>query len=384
MDTRKARLDQQWKPLTNEHEYQLGRILGDEGTFTAFEEGETVDPLAIVGAYRSGKTQLLYHLFNEAWGRGIPAFYIGDPGSMLRDFQESGTDELDQWIEDRIKEQLTAYEEGDVDAVEWFPNVDSERKQSFVKQHEDLDTTDGTVKTALLFDEVEQSYRDFIQTMDKDDDNPLRKINDSLQDTVKVWSFGMISAFEFIGEADWGRMKEIRIPPVDVSDVRSILADSRPEVTDLANVIWWLARGRTGLIIKLIDDLPADIDQNATEWLKNQAEADFKDTRLVNNLWAELKHEKWDPAINALLFRRDGLPEWQIDDQAALTVGASVSGSTKKDTIDVLNQGDDEDPGFWERTERNLAVVGGLAVLVVVGFFLSKLNVLSLSSILPW
>jgi hypothetical protein len=325
MDTRKARLDQQWKPLTNEHEYQLGRILGDEGTFTAFEEGETVDPLAIVGAYRSGKTQLLYHLFNEAWGRGIPAFYIGDPGSMLRDFQESGTDELDQWIEDRIKEQLTAYEEGDVDAVEWFPNVDSERKQSFVKQHEDLDTTDGTVKTALLFDEVEQSYRDFIQTMDKDDDNPLRKINDSLQDTVKVWSFGMISAFEFIGEADWGRMKEIRIPPVDVSDVRSILADSRPEVTDLANVIWWLARGRTGLIIKLIDDLPADIDQNATEWLKNQAEADFKDTRLVNNLWAELKHEKWDPAINALLFRRDGLPEWQIDDQAALTVGASVS-----------------------------------------------------------
>lgn len=363
MDTRKAQLDREWEPLTEEHEYQLNRILGDEGTFTAFEEGETVDPLAIVGAYRSGKTQLLYHLFNEAWNRGTPAFYVGDPGSMLSDFQESGAAELDKWIERRIEEQLAAYEDGDVDAIEWFPNVDSETKQSFVAEHGDFDTTDQTVQTALLFDEVEQSYRDFIQAVDKDDDNPLRKINDSLQDTVKVWSFGMISAFEFIGEADWGRMKEIRIPPVDISDVRSILADRRPEVTDLANVVWWLARGRTGLIIKLINDLPADIDQNATDWLKHQAEADFKDTRLVNNLWAELEYEKWDPAINTLLFRRDGLPEWQIDDQAALNVDACVSAAVNivKDEHDFpdTDRGNDARSVLARNIER---VFQGLAV----------------------
>lgn len=372
MDTRKAQLDREWEPLTEEHEYQLERILGGGrgyedsdtiGTFTAFEDGETVDPLAIVGAYRSGKTQLLYHLFNTAWDRGIPAFYVGDPGSMLVNFQESGAGELNQWIEQRIDEQLTAYGEGDPDAVEWFPNVDSETKQSFVAEHGNSDMADDTVKTALLFDEVEQSYRDFIQAMDKDDDNPLRKINDSLQDTVKVWSFGMISAFEFIGEADWGRMKEIRIPPVNVSDVRNILTDRRPEVTDLANVIWWLARGRTGLIIKLIDDLPADIERNATNWLKNQAEADFKDTRLVNNLWAELDHEKWDPAINTLLFRQDGLDEWQIDDQAAIDVDACVSVA-----VDIIkNEHDfpDTDRGNDARSvlARNIErVFQGLAV----------------------
>lgn len=334
MDTRKAQLDRKWEPLTEEHEYQLERILGGVrgyedsdtiGTLTAFEHGETVDPLAIVGAYRSGKTQLLYHLFNEAWDRGIPAFYVGDPGSMLVDFQASETEDLNQWIEQRIDGQLTAYGEDDPDAVKWFPNVDSETKQSFVSERGSPDMADDTVKTALLFDEVEQSYRDFIQAMDKDDDNPLRKINDSLQDTVKIWSFGMVSAFEFIGEADWGRMREIRIPPVNVSDVRDILTDRRPEVTNLANVIWWLARGRTGFIIKLIDDLPAGIEQNATSWLKNQAKADFKDTRLVNNLWAELEHKKWDPAINTLLFRQDGLAEWQIDDQVAIDVEACVS-----------------------------------------------------------
>jgi hypothetical protein len=372
MDTRKAQLDREWEPLTEEHEYQLKRILGGGsgyedsdtiGTFTAFENGETVDPLAIVGAYRSGKTQLLYYLFNKAWDRRIPAFYVGDPGSMLIDFQESEAEELDQWIQQRIDEQLTAYHEDDVDAIEWFPNVDSETKQSFVAEHGNFDADGETVKTTLLFDEVEQSYRNFIQTMDKDDDNPLRKINDSLQDSVKIWSFGMISAFEFIGEADWGRMKEIRIPPVNVSDVRGILADRRPEVTDLANVIWWLARGRTGLIIKLIDDLPADIEQDATKWLKNQAEADFKDTRLVNNLWAELDYEEWELAINTLLFREDGLDEWQINDTAAIDVDACVSVAV--DIIKDEHDFPDTDRGNDARSvlARNIErVFQGLAV----------------------
>lgn len=317
MDTRKAQLGREWQPLTEEHTRQLSEATG---AFDSFQQGDTVDPLAIVGAYRSGKTQLIYHLFEQAWERGIPAFYVGDPGAMLSEFGESEESNLETWIEEQIEVQLEAYANGDADGVDWFPNTDSATKREWIETHGEFENTDEVSRTALFFDEVEQSYRAFIKAMDKDDDNPLRKINDNLQDTIKVWSFGMISAFEFIGEADWGRMKEIRIPPLTVSDVREVLSDRRPDATGLANTIWWLARGRTGLIIKLIDELPEDVDEGAIDWFKDCAEADFKDTRLVNNLWTSLDRREWDPAIEALLFRADGLDAWQRQDDKAVSM----------------------------------------------------------------
>lgn len=316
MDTRKAQLGRKWQAHTDDHERELGRA---EGSFDTFEQGETVDPLAIVGAFRSGKTQLMYHLFDRSWDRGIPAFYIGDPGSMLSDFEESDISQLDDWIEMRIDEQLDAYANGNADGVDWFPNVSSRNKKEFVDSRPEFDSSEDIEKTALFFDEVEQSYRAFMRVMDKDDSNPLRKINDSLQDSIKVWSFGMISAFEFIGEADWGRMKEIRIPPLSVNQVRDMLADQRPEATYLANTIWWLARGRTGLIIKLIDELPEDIEMEPEAWLRERSEADFKDTRLINKIWTSLEREEWDAASAALLFKKDALSSWVEKDDEALT-----------------------------------------------------------------
>jgi hypothetical protein len=199
--TRKADLERAWEPLTDEHERQLERA---EGTFERFANGESVDPLAIVGAYRSGKTQLLYHLFSQSWEQDIPAFYIGDPGQLLTEYAAADASDLNTWLQARIDDQLSAYVNDDPSEIPWFPNVPTETKRAFVQAHGDDLDPDEPVQTSLLFDEVEQSYRDFIRVMDKDDDNPLRKINDGLQDSIKVWSFGMISAFEFIGEADWG------------------------------------------------------------------------------------------------------------------------------------------------------------------------------------
>lgn len=316
METRKASLEKEWEPLTATHERELSRA---EESFDEFEVGEAVDPLALVGAYRSGKTQLIYHLFNQSWKRGIPAFYIGDPGSMLKQFGKSDVDDLNDWIEEQIAAQLAAYAGGDADEIEWFPNVNRESKREYIDQVADVVDEDDTPQTALFFDEVEQSYRAFIEAMDKDDDNPLRKINDGLQDSIKIWSFGMISAFEFIGEADWGRMKEIRIPPLEVHDVRNLLEERRPDATDLANTIWWLARGRTGIIIKLIDELPADPQADAIDWVEDLADADFRDTRLINNLWTELDREDWDAATTTVLFREDGFEPWMISGDKALT-----------------------------------------------------------------
>lgn len=316
LETRKASLDRVWQPLTDEHKDQLERA---EDTIADFGRGEVVDPLAIVGAYRSGKTQLLYHLFNTAWEQGIPAFYISDPGKMMTSFAAADETDLNDWIRSEIDIQLAAYASGRSEDVLWFPNVSTQTKERFVGDRGGAIDTDETVRTALLFDEVEQSYKEFIRVLDKDDKNPLRKINDGLQDSVKVWSFGMISAFEFIGEADWGRLREVRIPPLGVADVRDLLNEQRPDLVPLANVLWWLARGRTGLIIKLIDQLPDNIDSDAVSWLRDLAETDFRETRLIDNRWVNLDSQDWEPAIRALLFLENGLNEWQITDDTALT-----------------------------------------------------------------
>lgn len=360
MDTRKASLDREWRPLTDEHERHLSRA---EESFTAFEDGDAVDPLALVGAYRSGKTQLIYHFFNNSWDRGIPAFYIGDPGEMLTQFGNSKESNLNEWIQDQIDEQLTAYTENNPERIHWFPNIDSESKQEFVEKHANDINLDGTAKTALFFDEVEQSYQDFIKAMDKDDGNPLRKINDGLQDSIKIWSFGMISAFEFIGEADWGRMREIRIPPLEVDDVRNLLQDQRSDAVALANVIWWLARGRTGLIIKLIDNLPEDIDADAVEWLRNLAQENFRDTSPINNLWTDLDRENWESAINAILFLEDGLDEWQVEYESGLTVTKCqhIAINILKDEYSFDQTEDHQDA--LEILDRNVKrVFSGLAV----------------------
>lgn len=299
MQSRKASLGREWQALTDDHERGLNRA---NESFDKFQSGSTVDPLALVGAYRSGKTQLIYHLFENSWARGIPAFYIGDPGAMLDSYINSKYNIINDWIKAEIDTQLGAYAENRPNDVDWFPNIDSETKQNYIAEYSESIQETDIQRTALFFDEVEQSYRAFIRAMDKDDDNPLRQINDGLQDCMKLWSFGMISAFEFIGEADWGRMKEIRIPPLEVPEVRQLLRDRRPDAVEFANIIWWLARGRTGIIVKLIEELPDDISSTAPEWLRNLAKADFRDTRLINNLWTELDRQDWEPALRALLF----------------------------------------------------------------------------------
>lgn len=321
MDSRKASLYREWKPLTDEHENQLNRA---EETIELFRNGDAVDPLAVVGAYRSGKTQLLYHLFIECWDYEIPAFYVNDPGEMLSEFSASDATDLNAWIQRQLDDQLEAYAENVPDDVRWFPNVDTASKAAFVDRVSDDVEAEvdgpGQVRTAVFFDEVEQSYREFVRVMDKDDDNPLRKINDGLQDSLKVWSFGMISAFEFIGEADWGRLREIRVPPLDVPDVRELLEERRPDAVGLANSIWWLARGRTGLVIKLIDELPDADGPDLGGWLRGLAETSFRDTNLINNLWTELPRTQWEDAIDAILFCEDGLDDWQVRQNAGLTV----------------------------------------------------------------
>lgn len=316
--TRLPELERVWWTPTEEHETQLRRL---EESFEEFNSGQQVDPLAIVGAYRSGKTQLMYHMFRESWDMGIPAIYIGNPKSMLNRFQESGEASIVSWLEEEMEAQLEALVNRDFEAIEWFPNAPSEQKEQWIEDHipSDFDL-EGTQRRALFVDELEQSYEQFLSTLDTDDENPLRIISDDLTDVIKVWGFGMLSAYEFIGEADIGRMKEIKVPPLDVQSVREILQEENESLGDLANIVWWLARGRTGWVLKIVEEIDESVLDDLEGWLEDLTEHHFQEVELIEPIWTEdVPADQYGSAIRAIAFQSDGYEEWMVDDQTALT-----------------------------------------------------------------
>lgn len=309
MVSRNADLNREWEPITTAHE----DVLADyRDSFSELLEGASPDPLAIVGAYGSGKTQLMYQIFREAWERDIGAVYIGDPQKLLSEFEDSAESQIEVWLEDRIEDEIDHYVNGDPEDVTWFPNTEPEQKQEWIQTNVTVETPDDISKYAILVDEVEQHYEDFLAAVETDDDNPLRVINDEVPNTLKVWSFGMLSAYEFLGEADWRRLKELRVPPLDVSEVANQLEGTNPDATTLANIIWWMGRGRTGLVIKLIDELPPDVATNIADWVQSMADKESQGIPIISDIWANLESEHWDAASEALAFQ-DGYDEYLME-----------------------------------------------------------------------
>lgn len=317
MPTRSADLTREWEPLTCAHEQALSNF---RESYDELLAGESPDPLAIVGAYRSGKTQLMYQMFREAWDRDIGAIYVSDPGDLLNEFENATETDITEWLSNRIEEEVAAYVTQDPENVTWFPNASSEQKAEWLDTYVTVDSAADIDKYAIFIDEVEQHYEEFLEAIETDDSNPLRVINDEVADTLKVWSFGMLSAYEFIGEADWGRLHEIRVPPLDVGEVQNRLEEERPDLTSLANVVWWMGRGRTGLIIKFIEELPTDAAADIADWVQSMADVEAQSTRVIDPIWTDLPSEKWDPACHALSFQADGLDSWLLTDDEVYAI----------------------------------------------------------------
>ncbi len=310
MVSRNADLHREWEDITTAHE----DVIDDyRSSFDKLIGGDSPDPLAVVGAYGSGKTQLMYQIFREAWERDIGAVYIGDPGKLLSEFEDAAESKIERWLEQRIQEEIEYYVRGDPEEVTWFPNTEPEQKRDWLETMVTVDDPSNITKYTILVDEVEQHYEDFLAAIETDDDNPLRVINDEVPNTLKVWSFGMLSAYEFLGEADWRRLKELRVPPLDITEITNRLEEHEESPTHLANIIWWMGRGRTGLIIKLIDELPSDINENLAGWVQSMADTESQGTPIINDIWANLKSEHWETACQTLAFQR-GYEEWLMQD----------------------------------------------------------------------
>lgn len=302
MVERSANPFRKWEPITDAHEDVIETY---REAYEALKENQRPDPLAIVGAYGSGKTQLMYQIFNECWKNDIGAVYIGDPGKLLAEFDEASHSDIATWLAERIPEEIDSYVEGGPDDVKWFPNTEPEKKSEWLDENINVNDAADISKYALLVDEVEQHYEDFLAAIETDDDNPLRRINDELENTLKVWSFGMLSAYEFLGEADWRRLEELRVPPIDVGEVADRIQARENIPAELANIIWWMGRGRTGLIIKLIEELPSNVTENVPGWIDSMADTDPQEIPVIDDIWTDLPANEWDDACRALAFQRD-------------------------------------------------------------------------------
>lgn len=306
----RASPDSHWIAFSNRHKTIHEDIVR---SIERFKEGDVIDPRAIVGPYGSGKTQLLFHIFDLSWKVGIPALYVSRASRIIEGFSTSNEKNIVTWIRKKASDQLNALKEKEVQKIEWLPPF-REKSTKIVNYSNILKKTDvnGFV---LLVDELEQAYDKFLQNLPTADKNPLRLILDELQDSLMFWSFGLLSAYEFIGGADIRRFKELRLPPVKTSDVVKI-ADCK---NIPSNFIWWFSQGRIGWINKLIEEMETYDD--LCVWL-NDSLAEYRDgdLRLINPIWRTmLKAEESQSGMLALMFTPESLDKWLCEDDRSVT-----------------------------------------------------------------
>ncbi len=330
---------------TDEHKRIKDTVIGN---IESVAEGGQEDPLAVVGPYGSGKTQLLYEAFQIAWKQGIPALYT-DARTLFREFEEADESGIEEWLEDRIQEQVHSIR--DTNQADWLPSystaTDRNENISELSENVDFDSIDTCV---LLIDEVEQAYEKLGEQIETDDDNALRVILDDVEGVYQIWSFGLVSAYEILGEADIRRFEEVRIPILDVGDVQDLLGNTKiPK--ELANGIWWLSRGRVGWARKLLDEGPESLDEVST-WIRDRvSEYEFDGVRiLAPDAYTERisQSEHFDAARRATVFLEDGYEDWKVNSSRAITANAAG------DIVLDIMQSPDMDPDAVQMLERNI------------------------------
>lgn len=312
--------------------------------------GESVIPAAVVGPYGAGKTQYLYEAFRRAWANDIPAVYV-DLKTILREFEEAEVEaEPVEWLKERILSEATAMaENGD---TTWHPDFRiSEEKREFFEDYVSTDALENE-KRVLLVDEVEQKYTDFEETVD--DSNPLRDILDGLSDTLQIWSFGLVSAYELLGEADRRRFQEIRIPIADVDTVWSQLAEGgKPQ--DVANGVWWLARGRPGWITKHSQNLPSVNTwdkEKFTKWVRQSGEQRYYGADAIVPVWDEVPAEQIYDAKRTVLLSDPAYEPWTTRSPNVISVE-----DARRVLLDTIRDETEVSPEVFEILDTNLQKV---------------------------
>lgn len=306
-------LSESFKDITPAHKRARRSV---EEMIKMYDDGGDSRPLSIQGPFRTGKSALQYHAFRYAWANDIPAVYI-EGKKLLAEFR-AADEQLDDWIVDRVGDEVDALLAKEVDSDTWMPTGSSQSKrQDWVDGNipEDVDSD----QYVLIVDEVEEIYDEILNETEINSDNPLRPILDR-PEILSILGMGQLSSFEFIGDADYGRLKPVPVPSVTVDHVEALL-DKRGADSTFGRVGYWLTRGRAARVDQVVSDvqerdLSHTDDQAIRRWLASWTPQQSKEYNCIRQLWEEDDIDQPANAAAALAFDATGYEDWLIVDES--------------------------------------------------------------------
>lgn len=244
----RASLQTRWVPLSEQHQKCSERI--KEYLAQYINGNVNVPRISIVGAYRQGKTQLLFHILKAVLEKGGIAVYTH--ADLLVKLIESKVGEkgkihpsdLPQLVRETIFSDIKSILGGQQPTLVHQDAVD------YLKKY--LPEEQINKPLVLLIDELEQAYEPLQSKIETSDRNPIRSLLDA-SDIYTVLAFAPRSIYEYKlgaalgeGEAERGRFDVFNLPPVSPNEIAKFLGTDR----QLANFIWWVSRGRAGQAIR--------------------------------------------------------------------------------------------------------------------------------------
>jgi len=252
-----------WVDLSDQHKIARQQL---ESRLQDYFAGKAVPPLAIVGAFGSGKSELMSIGFRLAWENEFPAFWLNLEDLLSFMPEHLTPKEFTAWLDQKVMEQVKILKEcisgknrlGELflprprevqtvsDYFSWL-QIPLERAQNAANKTLSL----------LFLDEMEAHYTDLLDRVPSDDRAPLRVLQQAVAQKETpfflVMSFGLASAYEALSGAEARRRGFLPVPLPGPSEFAKNLLDT----DSLANFMWWCSRGRPGWALPLWDSWKA-------------------------------------------------------------------------------------------------------------------------------
>jgi hypothetical protein len=301
-----------WIDLSDKHDL-LRRNLEESIRSSCIEEKDA-NPVQINGAFRIGKSQILYYLFHYAWSElQIPAFFARldtiveilksaaeQKGKKIRN--DSVTGILNEYFENQMQVLKTSLQDGTVGPRFDLPDIQShqnvrdyfdalgsgsvigsdgqEKRLEPITAERAVQILSGQPRFLLLVDEFEEAYHRINGVVESTGGGPLRQFFEdvSKQHTnfFLVIACGPAASFKIRSgmtqgsiAAQTGRIRNLQMPFPNVDSLKKTFLNGHGK--GYANFIWWLSRRRPGWIKKLHEELNAEelINQSYDAFIEN-------------------------------------------------------------------------------------------------------------------
>jgi len=240
-----ADVNQEWKPLSTDHE-KLELYFKD--VLESFLKGEDVHPsYLITGVFGQGKTTFLYHILREGIKRGmLPIFVIARDLFERVNARDYG--EVKQKINEIIENVKYDFQKRDFSRYkQYIMSMPIKSQDELIKFYQkNLDKISHFDKVILLVDELEDIYK---KIKEKAGPDPLRTWLED-KSYLKILALTPSGIYD-LGGADESRLKKWNIPPISIEYIRKNMGLP----TGKANALWWLSRGVPRHIIQNLDKL---------------------------------------------------------------------------------------------------------------------------------